>query len=337
MNKSSSWSLVFTAIGLVILSQLIGHVQLKCTGKVLVVGFDGFRWDYLSYFHKSLPTLNRLAATGVLAANGFKPVFVTNTNTNFWSLATGLYAENHGLIDNTFYDPQLRMTFNDSHNPIWYSKSIPIWSVVQKAGKRTGVYGWYASDVPINGSRPNYLKTYKMSAEGQVDTVVNWLTKYRLSVDLAMLYFGPPDMSGHNHGSLSKEVGDSLAKLDALVARLLKQLDERGCLDQLNLLLVSDHGMTDIKKGGGHVIELKDYIDLNHIKVILEGALVGIRPQAGVSIEYIYDKLVDAHPEMNIYYKEQIPARFHYKHNRRVPPIVALANPGYLISMVIIN
>ena len=39
-------------------------------------------------------------------AEGLIPVFVSKTFPNHYSIATGLYPENHGLIGNHFYDPK---------------------------------------------------------------------------------------------------------------------------------------------------------------------------------------------------------------------------------------
>lgn len=37
--------------------------------------------------------------------------------------------------------------------------------------------------------------------------------------------------------------------------------------------------------------------------------------------------LQTAHPNMSVYLKQDIPARFHYNNNRRITPIVGIAGP----------
>ena len=68
---------------------------------VLLISFDGFRVDYLDWYNT--PNFDRLAEHGV-KADGMKPVFVSTTFPNHYSLATGMFIENHGLIGNHFYD-----------------------------------------------------------------------------------------------------------------------------------------------------------------------------------------------------------------------------------------
>lgn len=48
-------------------------------------------------------------------------------------------------------------------------------------------------------------------------------------------------------------------------------------------------------------------------------------------LDEVYSKLVDANPNMMVYKKESIPARFHYQHNSRIMPILLEAKEGWTI------
>lgn len=41
--------------------------------------------------------------------------------------------------------------------------------------------------------------------------------------------------------------------------------------------------------------------------------------------------MANAHPNMTVYKKEQIPDRFQYKHNIKIQPILAVADKGWEI------
>ena len=69
----------------------------------MLISFDGFRSDYLDWY--DTPHMDRFVKEGV-RADGLIPVFVSKTFPNHYSIATGLYPENHGLIGNHFYDPK---------------------------------------------------------------------------------------------------------------------------------------------------------------------------------------------------------------------------------------
>lgn len=45
----------------------------------------------------------------------------------------------------------------------------------------------------------------------------------------------------------------------------------------------------------------------------------------------MYDKLADANPYMAVYKKDEIPERFHYRHNGRIMPILVEAQEGWTI------
>ena len=69
---------------------------------LILISSDGFRWDYLG--RVPTPNLDRLIANGV-RAHSLKPSFPSKTFPNHYTLVTGLYPANHGIIDNTIYDP----------------------------------------------------------------------------------------------------------------------------------------------------------------------------------------------------------------------------------------
>src|SRR5690349_9906946 len=69
---------------------------------VVLVSFDGFRADYLDRL--PLPNFRRLAASGV-RARSMLPSFPSKTFPNHYTLVTGLYPGDHGIVANTFWDP----------------------------------------------------------------------------------------------------------------------------------------------------------------------------------------------------------------------------------------
>ena len=56
-----------------------------------------------------------------------------------------------------------------------------------------------------------------------------------------------------------------------------------------------------------------------------------IAPKSGHE-RYAYDHLHGASPHLAVYRKAEIPARFHYDSNPRIPGILALADEGWTVS-----
>src|SRR5262245_50212934 len=136
---------VRTVVGLLFASLLFvpvaGQEDLQPT--VILVGFDGWRWDY----HTKAPTpnLRSLMARGVRAEN-LIPTFPSKTFPNFYSIVTGLYAGHHGIVANNIKDPATGRTLTLSKreevgDAMWWGGE-PIWLTSARAGKRTGAMFW---------------------------------------------------------------------------------------------------------------------------------------------------------------------------------------------------
>ncbi len=125
---------------------------------VLLISFDGFRWDYLQ--KTPTPNLDRFIATGV-KAEALIPVFPTTTYPNHYTIVTGLYSANHGLTANNVYDPVLKdyyhfghMDAGINHSQWWEAK--PIWVTAEEAGLITASVFWPGSTVEISGRQMTY-------------------------------------------------------------------------------------------------------------------------------------------------------------------------------------
>lgn len=91
---------------------------------VLVVSFDGFRYDYLN--KTDTPNLKELQRQGITVPH-MVAQFPSNTFPNHHSIATGLTPDHHGVTDNTYYDPLLGKNlsgFNDDWEFWNYSPDV---------------------------------------------------------------------------------------------------------------------------------------------------------------------------------------------------------------------
>lgn len=298
----------------------------------LLISFDGFRYDYLD--RTDTPNFDSLVASGV-SAEGLIPVFPSKTFPNHYSIATGLYPENSGLINNTMYDPKwdewYRIRDRDAvENGKWY-EGEPIWNTLEKQGIRTGTMFWVGSEADIQEMRPTYWKTFDgdMPEEARIDTVVKWLSYPEdKRVDFATLYFEHVDSYGHRYGLQSDSLDSAIAKADRLVGYLKSKLKKSGLWENMNLVIVSDHGMIDLS--ADKIIEIEQIIDLNNIEWVIWDPATMIQPKEGKT-EEVYKKLKDREENYRVYRKEDLPARYHLNNHRRVPDIVLVADLGYTV------
>ncbi|HXB33532.1 MAG TPA: ectonucleotide pyrophosphatase/phosphodiesterase, partial [Puia sp.] len=124
---------------------------------VIFISADGFRYDLADKYHAT--HLQALRARGVAAAS-MTPAFPSVTFPNHYSLATGLYPAHHGLVDNTFYDPEKgkgyrindRAAVTDSS---WYG-GTPIWVLAEQQRMLSASFFWVGSEAAVDGVRPTY-------------------------------------------------------------------------------------------------------------------------------------------------------------------------------------
>lgn len=302
---------------------------------VILIGLDGFRADYLD--RGVTPTLSRLAAEGARAEGGMKPSFPSVTFPNFYTLATGLHPDHHGLVYNMMQDSGLPgRTFTlgnrvEVMDRAWYDDAEPIWVTAEKAGLRTATLFWPGSEAPIGGVRPTYWLPFEQSvpSTARVNMLLGWFTlPMNERPRLATIYFDILDTAGHRFGPDSPEVTAALAEADAAVTLLLEGLKSRGV--EANLVIVADHGMAAIS--GERVIMLDDQLDPSAFTVTALGPVATLDPAPGREAE-VERALLGSAPHRQCWRKGELPARLAYGTHRRIPAIVCLAETGWYIGV----
>ncbi len=308
-----------------------GHQQ---STPLILISFDGFRWDY---FEKTeTPHLDEIIQTGV-RAKGLVPVFPSKTFPNHISIITGRYPENHGIISNRMYDPIFdeRYYIGEGSAPVkdgkWYDAE-PVWVTAERQGKTAMTMFWPASEAEIMGYRPTEFFVYDGSVpdHARVEQVLKWLDySDHNRPDFISLYFSRTDHVGHQYGPNSKELEQAVRDLDSAIGHLINGLKNRNIYDAVNLLIVSDHGMTEIMSDS--VVFLDDYINMESVDVIDWSPVAAIRPDSSLE-NYVYSTLKGAHKKMSVYKQGEAPEQFHYRKHRRIPPITGVAADHWSIT-----
>ncbi|MFQ5648863.1 MAG: ectonucleotide pyrophosphatase/phosphodiesterase [bacterium] len=300
---------------------------------IILISIDGCRWDMPD--KAETPNLDFLIETGV-RAKSLIPCFPTKTFPNHYSIVTGLYPGNHGVVANNMYDPERRKRFALSlrdavQDPAWWGGE-PIWVTAAKAGLVTASYFWVGTEAKIKGVQPTYWFMYDGTVpnEERVAQVLQWLDlpAARRPVFITV-YFSTLDDAGHAYHPDSREVKRTMQSIDSVLGILLEGLAERKLLDKVNILVVSDHGMA--ATSSQRVIFLDDYIDLQDVQMVDWDPVAAMNPKPGKE-RRIYEQLRKAHPNLQVYKKEDTPARFHYNTHPRIPRLIVIAGEGWSIS-----
>lgn len=301
---------------------------------LILVSIDGYRADYLDRGHS--PVLAALAADGVRAA-GMRPVFPSLTYPNHYTLVTGLYPDQHGMVNNTMHDPVLG-SFSPPNREAntdgrWWDEAEPIWVTAQKQGLRTASVFYPGTQAEIHGVRPSYWQLFDSSVppDARVDQALAWLDlPPSQRPTLVSLYFEQADVAGHSYGPDSLQVDEALVTVDAALGRLVAGLRERKLFDTTNLVVVSDHGMSATSPD--RMVFLDQLVNVDHIEISSLLVNAGIDPKPGYTAEVERALLVAPHPHLHCWKKENLPRKFHYGRNQRIPAIQCVADDGWMVS-----
>ncbi|HVF54873.1 MAG TPA: ectonucleotide pyrophosphatase/phosphodiesterase [Pyrinomonadaceae bacterium] len=302
---------------------------------IILVSLDGFRADYLTKYEP--PNLSYLARTGV-RAKWLIPSFPSKTYPNHYTIATGLYPQHHGIVENSIYDKEFNAVFTLSkreevQNGRWWLGE-PIWVTAEKQGQKAGSVFFPGTEAEIAGKRPSYWKLYddKISNAERVDTVLSWLDLPRDERPTCLsLYFSDTDDAGHDFGPDSIETKNAVAKVDGDIGRLIEGLEARRVFGRVNLIIVSDHGMASVDLN--NAILLDEIFDTNMAeRIFWTREIVSIFPRPGKE-EEIYSILnTKLPPHARVYRRSETPARFHYRDSPRIAPLVVLPDEGWSLT-----
>jgi len=292
---------------------------------LILLSLDGFRHDYPE--RTKTPALDQMEREGGRIKR-LIPVYPSQTFPAHASLATGVSAGRHGIINNLFRDRK-RGIYKHSNQASWYEVP-PLWIYATQQGRRAHVYHWIGSEGAWKGSEPTFWRAYdpKVKDEEKLESILGWLRGAEAErPELIMAYLNGCDRSGHHFGPHSPEVIACIQHNDQLLGGLLKGLKEIRERWPLALFVVSDHGMTETRG------------TLNPWRA-LEGAPFEFDLQATGPVAHLYLKnqkgsikavraLAAKLPHSKIYSQEELPTAWGYQHNLRTGDLVWVADFGW--------
>ncbi|HPW26424.1 MAG TPA: ectonucleotide pyrophosphatase/phosphodiesterase [Tenuifilaceae bacterium] len=299
---------------------------------VLLISFDGFRWDYPTMYHT--PNLDLIGIEGV-HAKSLISCYPSKTFPNHYSLATGLYPDHHGIVNNSFFDKKLGYysigNRKSVENGEFYQGEL-IWVTAEKQGVRTASYYWVGTEAPIQGIQPTYWKPYneRITFEQRVDTVLHWLSLPEgKRPHLITFYYHEPDLVSHNFGPSSPQTKKVVEQLDSLLGYFMLKLKLLPIYPKINVIVVSDHGMAEISSD--RYINLSEHLKKEWFEYISGGNPVySLQPK----IEH-YAQVMDSLKKilhLNVWERGQIPSRYSYGTNPRVNDILIEAEAGWSVG-----
>ncbi|XP_063846249.1 glycerophosphocholine cholinephosphodiesterase ENPP6-like [Scylla paramamosain] len=336
----------------VIVMAVVMAVQLSQATKensLIVILVDGFRWDY-TVVHGAgtqLPGFQHFQTAGT-RAEYLRPVYPSLSYPNWHTIATGLYPERHGIIGNLIYDPERNKTFylmdtNSTTDPTWWGDAEAIWTTATNHGLQTALFQWSRCDVQwrTESDLPRYCERFEYDPTGSTHRLPKRLSQ---AVDmikeedyrLVMVYEGSVDTRGHYKGPLSPEVAAAVRDVDQALQQLWRRLEETGMVDTTNVVVVSDHGMTQVNDGSLQEVEVGQCLQESEVQVVVnEGSYLTLRPapDRGEQVVESLNSCPELKHKVKAFLKESVPPRYHYRAHRLIPEVVAIAEKGYTMNV----
>jgi predicted AlkP superfamily pyrophosphatase or phosphodiesterase len=306
---------------------------------LVLVSVDGFKPSYLDQF--DLPNLQRIAARGT-RARALVPVFPTLTFPNHFSLVSGVHPEIHGLVANSFWDPQRQEGYSLSSPAVtdgtWYHAE-PIWVTAERQGMVAACFFWPGSEAAIRptgapddhpGIRPTIWNKYDGAVpnDERVRTVLDWLRMpEETRPHLVTLYFSELDSAQHAGALDSPRVEAAAKSIDQALGLLLDGIDALPIRDRLYLLITSDHGMVETSLS--QAIRLDGLIDMDEVDRGFSGPVASLHLKDPTRASAIRDQINAGLEHGHAYLRGETPEEFHYRASPRIGDVVVIMDEAW--------
>ena len=294
---------------------------------VIILSMDGVPHDIAD--NPLLSAFKRMEKYGT-KADHLIPVYQSTTYPAHVSLATGVYPDRHGILHNSFIDTQLGR-FNYDADANWIEVP-PIWVLAEQQGIKSAVFFWVGSETDWHGVGASYRKAPfdpNIKEEQKIEQILKWVDMDKANRPrLIMSYWDGTDDFGHIDGPESPRVSQQLRRQNKHLQDLITAIDVREAWGYLTLIVVSDHGMTEVN----NYINLEQLLRISGIKAEISAgpAVAHIFLQAD-DIEQAKDFL-STQEHLAVYTKKDLPDAFHLNHPSRTGDIVVTTTAPNMFS-----
>ncbi|EHN02809.1 Npp2p [Saccharomyces cerevisiae x Saccharomyces kudriavzevii VIN7] len=234
----------------------------------ILISVDGFHPRLIDAKHTPfLHDLHNLQSSydiNISTAPYMIPSFPTQTFPNHWSMVTGKYPIEHGIVSNVFWDNATGSEFrpNNLDPRIWNNVADPIWQLLQTKSQneyKVATHMWPGSDITYEDYEevprermPFYFDNFNQwePLQEKLSHIFRYVDMPRLTdrPELIISYIPNVDWYGHNFGYdlRDERLQELVAEVDRFSHDLVEGLQRRNLLTISNVIIVSDHGMSNV-------------------------------------------------------------------------------------------
>ena len=289
---------------------------------VIVMSWDGMRYDYPD--RAPFPGLTRMQKEGV-RADRLVAGWPSTTFPGHVTLATGAWADVHGIVDNEFLDRK-RGRYAYSSDASWL-EAEPLWIAAERQGVTAATFFWVGSETDWHGAHQRYrIAPFdpNVPESKKVDQMLEWVDLPPAErPGLIMSYWHGADGVGHRRGPDDAAIVAQIYDQDAQLVRLLDGIDARHLWGDTTVLLVSDHGMAALHSSfdlpgwlADHGFHARVYGGPGVAQLFFDDPKEIDRALAALS----------AQPPFKVYRGAELPDTFHLKTSDRTGDLVVVTD-----------
>lgn len=225
-----------------------GEAEVPTGRPIVVVSVDTLRSDRLpayGYQGVATPAIDGLREDSILFERAYSPAPLTLPA--HASLLTGLLPPEHGVRDNAGYrlEEGAGPTVAEALSAEGYATGAAVSAYVMRAG--TGLArGFEHYDDALSGAAEATLAEIQRSGPETLEAALEWLDGVGERPFFLLFHIYEPHTPWEPPSALAARYGRTydgeVAAADAVVARLLTALRERGLYEGSTVILLSDHG-----------------------------------------------------------------------------------------------
>ena len=301
---------------------------------VVLVMFDGFAPAMADA--TATPNLDIIKREGAWSRH-LVPVYPTMSLPNHTSFATGCWPENHGIVQNKFFDPDRGAPYDENGDAGWLSGCEPAWAAAEQQG--------------VPAAALNFANRWDVKKKVALAGVINPFVPWELaqsddevlakgiallkSADakrprLIALYFRGPDHEAHVNGVTAPQTLAEVRKADAIVGKLMAAIKALPAEREAALVIGTDHGMIGVDP----VVNLGRIINRHwlYVRDAGDGGNAYLYLDKGESIERVEKALAQYKDAFTVHRTGRHPAFARLGSGKRVGDLMLVAKPPFYIA-----
>ena len=298
--------------------------------KLLVLSLGGLRYDYVSRLPaEQLPFFSQFVRYGA-HAEWLNPAFPSDGMATRASMFTGLFPERHGVLGPHVLDREQGELRLSSGAGGW-TGTVPLWTSAVRQWRRTAVANLEGACTPLDGYEPTFClpPTEDDDLETTLTEVLDRLLQQENPYGIGIVQSDALRRAAQEHGATSDGLFDELRRLDRQLGNLDRQLLARQARDNVNIVIVSDGGLTDTAAVTPIPVD----------ELLPEGAPVTLTGEGASVLGYMATEDAQKaaaeaanHPGVRAYLRGALPARLRLAHPHREPDLLLAAEPGFYLE-----